>query len=233
MNIMKKFLLQDNFHLNEKYPIGFDMETLKDFELYGDRLDYVREKLKFLGEGSSRAVFAIDDKRVIKVAVNKKGIGQNEAELRFGKKQHALSSNTYQFTGKGYNICSRNYDWDDSYRFLEVERAQSFPESGEEEEQIFCYITGFECFDDLYYAINNIAEWGIEDIHKMHVAEDKLYIKKLPWFQELITFVTTNEFIVPGDFYRLSTYGMVIREGKPQIIIVDYGFTPSVADNYY
>ena len=236
MSIISEFLLEDNFHLNEKYPNGFDMKTLKSLDNYDDRLEYVDKYLEKLGEGSSRAVYAVDEKKVLKVATGNNGIGQNEAEFRFGKKQHGSSSNTYQFTGKGYNICSRIYDWDEDYRFLEVERAESFNNDGDEDGQaLFCYITGFKEFDDLRYALNRLNwEWGSgATIKQIHTKPEKMYVKNLPWLQELYTFTSKNRYYIPGDFARLSTYGAVMREGKPQIIIVDYGFTPSVEYNYY
>ena len=72
MSIISEFLLEDNFHLNEKYPNGFDMKTLKSLDDYDDRLEYVNKYLEKLGEGSSRAVYAVDEKKVLKNNTNGK-----------------------------------------------------------------------------------------------------------------------------------------------------------------
>jgi hypothetical protein len=36
-----------------------------------------------------------------------------------------------------------------------------------------------------------------------------------------------------GDMTRLSTYGEVIRDGKPKIVLVDFGLTNTVFDDFY
>lgn len=48
------------------------------------KIDYVIDvaRLRYLNEGSSRAVFVIDSKRVLKIAKNEKGFAQNEMELK-------------------------------------------------------------------------------------------------------------------------------------------------------
>lgn len=48
------------------------------------KIDYVIDVagLRYLNEGSSRAVFVIDSKRVLKIAKNEKGFAQNEMEFR-------------------------------------------------------------------------------------------------------------------------------------------------------
>lgn len=44
--------------------------------------------LKLLGEGSSRIVFKLNQKQVVKVALNKKGLAQNELEMFAGRDPH-------------------------------------------------------------------------------------------------------------------------------------------------
>jgi hypothetical protein len=43
----------------------------------------------------------------------------------------------------------------------------------------------------------------------------------------------TNYDIPHGDLRRLSTYGVVNRDGEETIVMVDYGLTSQVADTYY
>jgi molecular chaperone DnaJ len=53
--------------------------------------------LRYLGEGSSRAVFALDSKRVIKIAMNMKGIAQNGAELQLSHDANAPIARIYRY----------------------------------------------------------------------------------------------------------------------------------------
>jgi len=47
---------------------GFDLEVFRDMEGQRERLEYLRGTSMFLGSGSSRVVFAVSPKRVIKLA---------------------------------------------------------------------------------------------------------------------------------------------------------------------
>ena len=58
----------------------FSFEEFNSCESYSDKIGYAKKHLEFLGSGSSRHVFAIDDKRVLKVALNENGIIQNNVE---------------------------------------------------------------------------------------------------------------------------------------------------------
>jgi hypothetical protein len=42
-----------------------------------------------------------------------------------------------------------------------------------------------------------------------------------------------NYRVPPGDLTRLSSYGVVERDGIDQIVIIDYGLTHSVYSSYY
>ena len=39
--------------------------------------------------------------------------------------------------------------------------------------------------------------------------------------------------MMAGDFGRISTYGEVIRDSKPTVVIIDYGLTQSVYKSFY
>lgn len=49
---------------------------------------------------------------------------------------------------------------------------------------------------------------------------------------EMLSFLGNYEPPV-GDLCRLSTYGVVNRNGKNMIVMIDYGLTNDVYDSYY
>jgi hypothetical protein len=50
---------------------------------------------------------------------------------------------------------------------------------------------------------------------------------------DLTSLIADYDFPDIGDMTRLSTYGEVTRDGKPKIVLVDYGLTKTVWDDYY
>lgn len=86
-----------NYEKYKKYNLGYDYNPLKEMALPADwdptalghdktfksRLQYALERASKLGGGSSRVAFIIPDNgrnTVLKIAKNKKGLAQNEAE---------------------------------------------------------------------------------------------------------------------------------------------------------
>jgi hypothetical protein len=53
------------------------------------------------------------------------------------------------------------------------------------------------------------------------------------FFQELIDFALSFDYSIPGDFSKTSTYGLVNRDGKPTIVVIDYGFNKDSYNMYY
>lgn len=59
-------------------PVLKELSEIKDFD---DRIEFAKEHWKLLGEGSARAAFDVNEKLVLKVAINEKGISQNHIEM--------------------------------------------------------------------------------------------------------------------------------------------------------
>lgn len=53
------------------------------------------------------------------------------------------------------------------------------------------------------------------------------------WVQDLVNFSADFDYIIPGDFGKLSTYGLVETEGKERIVVIDFGFTRTVQQAHY
>ena len=61
-------------------PVLKELSRIKDFD---ERVEFAKEQKgwKLLGTGSARAAFSVNQKLVLKVAINEKGISQNQIEM--------------------------------------------------------------------------------------------------------------------------------------------------------
>lgn len=72
-----------NKRINEAMSENFSFDMLKSIRSLRGRLKYCKKHLGLpLGKGSSRICFQLDDDRILKLAINNKGIAQNEVEGR-------------------------------------------------------------------------------------------------------------------------------------------------------
>lgn len=202
--------------IDEDYPATWNIDEFKKLNSFNDRIKYCEEHLTRISSGSSRIVYKIDDIKVLKLAKNKKGLVQNEVEIEYG-----------QYNDLKY-ILARVFEYDENNLWVEMELAQKLTNSK------FKQIVGidFEAYGKL---LNN---YGIES-----GAMKKGHKYTIP--QELVDWSWENEFmydiyqyiggydVPPYDLTRLSSYGIVKRDGVDTIIIIDYGLTEEVASTYY
>lgn len=196
--------------LSEDYPSNFNFEEFNAIKSYNGKLKYANERLKKLGSGSARVVYKVDDEKVLKIAKNKKGIAQNSVEAE-GYLQ------TYEIVAK---VFETNYDdfW------IEMEWAKKVTPTR------FRDIVGIDIkklWSFLFYEKSNriqTANLTPEEIKKIDENE---------FVQNLMSLINDYDMVYPGDFGKLSSYGEVMREGKPTIVLVDFGLTRSVYYDYY
>lgn len=74
-----------------------------------DRVDKLMESngLENIGSGSSRDVYRINDKYVVKVAICDAGVAQNMNEIRFFKKRNSIFNRNVLASAKGYWVVAR------------------------------------------------------------------------------------------------------------------------------
>ena len=208
-------LLKENF-LDEEYPKSFDMEHFKTLKTFVQRIGYCKDHLQRMAAGSSRIVFKIDDEKVLKLASNAKGIAQNETEINYGS------------YGDITDVIARVFDHEENNLWVEMELAKKVTE-GE-----FKRISGFS-FRDYAAAVNNYGN----DVHGKrngHVmAVDKKLVEQM-WESEFTyrIFDFIGNYGLPvGDLMRLSSYGIVKRDGADTIVLVDFGLTEEVHATHY
>lgn len=66
---------------NGRFGTKFDIKQFKELDGINLMLQYAKEFLEIMGTGSSRMAFLFSSRYVLKIAINKKGLAQNEAEV--------------------------------------------------------------------------------------------------------------------------------------------------------
>lgn len=97
-------------------PLLKSLSDAKDFE---DAVEIAKEKFDYLGKGSARTVFKINDKLVLKMAHNEKGQSQNIAEMD-PKAQRPCTNKILLADAKGKWIIVANNKTITEKRFKEI-----------------------------------------------------------------------------------------------------------------
>lgn len=81
----------------------FNQENLKGLKTFKQRKDVVQKELRDKKTGSARAVYILDENRVLKLAKNPKGIAQNLTEIKAGtdKEFSDIVTNILEYNEKG------------------------------------------------------------------------------------------------------------------------------------
>ena len=152
-------------------------------------------KLKKLGQGSSRIVYALDALRVLKVALNDEGVEQNEAES---------------------DICSslvttKVLDMHEEAYWVISERAQRLTNNA----SIFEELVGIP-FGVFAQALVSHFGKGAFRISE----SDSNVLQHNPFFTRMITFIQTTGLAL-GDATKLTSFGVV----GTKVVLLDYGLT--------
>lgn len=185
------------------YPTSFNFEEFKNIKSFAGKQRYAKEHLLGkVGAGSSRAVFKIDDEKVLKVALNDRGISQNNAESE-GYKQN-------------YDVLARVFDVDYDDMWIEMELAKKIAPKR------FMQLTGTNPDEVATWLSNQrgTMKFDVRDLSENYFAT------------ELKEFTDDYQYPVPGDFGRISSYGEVVRDGVPKVVVVDFGFDEGTSSEY-
>lgn len=200
--------------LNEDYPSNFSMDEFKSLKTFKQRLDYCNSRLKKIGTGSSRAVYQIDDSKVLKLAKNKKGIVQNDTEIDRGQDTYYSS------------ILAQVFDSDDDGLWVEMELA--IPINKYE----FYRLTNFDLKDVGNYLINFQSETNGRGtvVHQQKPLVDRLVNDE---FVQLLRDFVAGTDALAGDLGVATSYGLVRRDGRQELVIIDFGLTDREYDKLY
>jgi hypothetical protein len=206
-------------YLEEDYPTNFDLTEFSKLTSFNKRINYCQERLKRISSGSSRIVYMVDDTKVLKIARNQKGLHQNDIEASYSN-YHDIKDITAQVFA---------YDQNDLWVEMELARRVT--------PKIFESVVGVN-FEEYCDALDNY--FGAVNPQR---AGKSWRRTKLP--QEKTDAMWENEFVydifnfmggydVPvGDLMKLNSYGLVKRNGKDTIVLIDYGIDWDGIDSYY
>lgn len=246
------------------YKAGaFDIKQYLELQTPKARLNYARLVARnnpsgflSLGEGSSRVAFNMPGTgKVLKIALNNKGVAQNKSELDITRKIHLTNSD--------YPIVTKIFGHDDENQptWLISEAVQ------EASVEDFSNLVGVP-WDLVVQLVDNKLDLNIEETLKNSLKgliEDKKYFDNYyknnsndPWYKDRIRGINSqiekfkkllenpselqnNKFIkaleqlktyelLNGDTTRLEHWGKT-EDGR--LVLLDYGFTPDVAVAHY
>ena len=217
MGIIRReiWTLDEDFELQEDYPTSWDKEEFKKQTSFAARKKYADQHLQKLGSGSARHVYAIDDEKALKLAANRKGLDQNADE-------HKIST-----IGWHDDVVARVFDSHPDDLWIESELARKIKPTR------FRELTGFN-IQDVGAFLNQYNDERNGRRVSYGKLSDNLY-------QEMVN----NEFIMDilsivdnwdmqtGDWGRISSYGEVKRNGKPQVVLINYGLTQDTYKTHY
>lgn len=162
-----------------------------------------------IGEGSSRAVFQIDDAKCLKIARNRKGIQQNKVEAETNK------SNCLLFPLVFYT--SENNFW------IETEYVLPARESD------FWHCLKMQWIDFLdFVEILNYQKYSkYKDRGLMRQINDD----ETGMLKNIYDYVI-NKRIPVGDMMRICNWGMTKRNGKDTLVLLDSGWNKETMKMY-
>jgi len=192
-----------------QYPPDFDVNELKNINNFAARIRYVQSHLKRIGSGSARIVYEIDDKHVLKLARNKKGIAQNYVEADWGL--HRMYD----------NILPELIETDEDNLWLIVEKANKITKKEFEK------LTGVE-----FLEFGNTLRYELAKRDSSYVPwskpEDYEEIIDNEFFHDIIDMSINFDF-PSGDFQKISSYGEI--DNNP--VAVDVGLSKDVYKEFY
>lgn len=192
-------------------------------------VNYAKEHLPFLGQGTSRAVFALSGDKVLKIANGKTlaGIAQNKQEVN-------LYTNP-----KTKPVVTKVYDVADDYSWIVSEIAKPFSSRAE-----FRQKTGVSA-DVLDEFVDFIVPGDFEKSCEVYAAVFSLVdLEPDDPYEEIVEWYKTNfkgtviEHAVdlaalgaaPGDLGHYGHWG-VTTDGR--VVAIDYGLTRRILRNFY
>lgn len=200
--------------VNEDYPAAWNKEEFQKIRSFAGKLKYANEHLQKIATGSGRAVFKIDDQKVLKIAKNKKGLAQNSVEGEGYIQNFSIVAKTFEI---GDDIQDIGPFWIEMELAKKIGKPRFKQLTGVSIEKAHGYLTKHMGRGQWYPTISD---------------EEAKLLDENEFILEMMDLVGNYDMSV-GDFGRTSTYGEVTRDGKPKVVLVDFGLTNTVWDDYY
>src|ERR1035437_429968 len=182
---------------------------------FNGKMEYAKQYLQRIGSGTGRIVYDIDGQKVLKLAKNNKGIAQNAEESRIGRDYYIA------------NIVTEVFESADDDNWLISEKAKKVNENRIKQ------LTGIPSLLGLYYYLRAFAEENKGKRSSFGIAADIKEILDENEFAQELKELIANYNQSAGDMSRPSTYGEVLHDGQPTIVLTDYGLSDEVYATHY
>lgn len=209
------------------------MDTFTD-----EMLDFMKENVKqirYVGQGSSRIVFAMADGTALKMAKSQAGQAQNKREtevcmdplMKYDCFPDFYAADTKDWLALNCELCSPALKSD----FREIFLAQPVAISN-----AISFIIKMKLDDwELQKAIDYFDEWDnnpSKNIVKMLKNGNNSNAKAL---RSLLQFYRKNSLdaLLLGDVEEIDNWGITFRENQKTLVIIDAGFNDDVYKRFY
>ena len=145
---------------------------------------------------------------------NAKGIAQNEAE--------------FDWYAQNYGILPNIYESADDKSWILVEYV--LPAKAKDIQ--VCLGVDFNTFQRFVYTAYCYYSGEMDCYNQLSDEEFSEMCENNEWFESLYNYMADYQ-LPCGDLQRLANLGMVLRDGQPQIVILDSGLTQQIYDEYY
>jgi hypothetical protein len=200
-------------YLKEAMSEQFSFDKLKSIPSFSGRLKYCNDTLGFrIGSGSSRTCFQLDDNRILKLALNAKGIAQNEVEARIDYNLDSLGIRPEIFDETDYEN-----NWFIVCEYVLPAKANDFKQTLGISWREFCnFVKTCNCEKK---GGNPPIDW--DTMQEMIDDNDKLW--------SIHDYIANYDAPI-GDLIRICNYGLSKSNG---IVILDMGLDDYVLNNFY
>lgn len=211
VNSIKESTSKGKSKIQEAMKSSFSFEYLSSLDAE-EAFEYCTKELgQNVGEGSSRAVFQIDDVQVLKLALNEKGIAQNRVEASTKEMKSPLFPYILYV--------------DENNKWLVTEYV--LPAEGKD----FEHCLGFGCGHFFYHIIESIK--GLKYDGGMSAYEDEFvpYFGDSEFYRLLAKYILDYDIPI-GDIQRIENWGVTKRNGKDTLVILDPGWNKETMKLY-
>jgi len=252
-SISKFKAISDNAERKPEDP-GYGEDDIPGYDnvLMAPEIDYAERYLPMLGEGSSRIVFALSSGKVLKIALNKAGEGQNgeEAEVWF-KSRSPYITQVYDFSKNNKWIISeivKPITEEDVERILEIDKFVFLmflaQQPAKLEDIHYVFQTKINYSEDVIETKKAELEWSdsADENTKAKLQSDiEFEEEQANIYRNAISNKVFTEFM-SGIINLVNTYSLQWndinknhfgRNVQGQIKLLDFGYSTNVANDHY
>jgi hypothetical protein len=190
---------------------AFDWDAFKRLKTPIARVLYARKLLQPFGSGSSRAVFLISSRKVLKIAKNEAGVEQNRTEVSIARDPDVTPVVTHVFDR------DKKFQWIVSELVREIKDPAEFQKlTGTPWELFVDILTPEEVEgDDVDTLVNDDARTEV-------IASNPIILAAME--------LAANYELALSDLVDLEHWG---KTADGRAVMLDYGYTVDIADKFY